>query len=272
MLSPLVPPYAAPFDAIAADYDQVFTYSKIGQAQRFAVWRELQNAFRPGSRVLEVGCGTGVDACFLAGQGVQVIACDSSQEMIRVAERRVGSGAAAGKIELRVLAAENISTLSDQAPLDGAFSNFGALNCVENLQPFAADLAPLLKPRATVLLCCLGPFCIWEVFWYLAHGELRKAFRRQSRAGATGRLAPGASIRVHYPPVRLLARTFAPWFRLVSWKGVGISVPPSYVEPWLGRFPKVLQLASRIDHVIESCPGIRILSDHILLQFEREDA
>jgi hypothetical protein len=183
----------------------------------------------------------------------------------------VGNGAA-GKIELRVLAAENISILTDQAPLDGAFSNFGVLNCVENLTQFAADLAPLLKPKATVLLCCLGPFCIWEVFWYLAHGELRKAFRRQKRAGATGRLAPGASIRVHYPPVRLLARAFAPWFRLVSWKGVGISVPPSYVEPWLGRFPKALQFASRMDDIVESCPGIRILSDHILLKFEREGA
>ena len=271
MLSPLAPPYAAPFDAIAADYDEVFTYSKIGQAQRFAVWKELENAFPAGSRVLEVGCGTGVDACFLAEQGVQVIACDSSPGMIRVAERRVRSDAT-GKIELRVLAAENIATLTDQAPLDGAFSNFGALNCVENLKPFAANLAPLLKPKATVLLCCLGPFCVWEVFWYLAHGELRKAFRRQRRGGATGRLAPGASIRVQYPPVRRLARTFAPWFRLVSWKGVGIVVPPSYVEPFLGRFPKFLQFASRLDDLLEGCPGIRILSDHILLKFEREDA
>jgi SAM-dependent methyltransferase len=270
MLSPLAPTYAAPFDAIAADYDEVFTYSKIGQAQRIAVWRELQKAFQPGSRVLEVGCGTGVDACFLAEQGVQVLACDSSPEMIRVAQPRVRR-VAAGKIELRVLTAENISILGDQAPLDGAFSNFGALNCVEDLQQFAADLAPLLKPKATVLLCCLGPFCIWEVFWYLAHGKLGKAFRRQRRAGATGRLAPGASIRVHYPSVRLLARTFAPWFRLVCWKGVGISVPPSYVEPWLGHFPKVLQFASRMDDIVESCPGIRILSDHILLKFERED-
>ena len=152
-----------------------------------------------------LGCGTGFDACFLAGQGVHVIACDSSPEMIRVAGRRVRNDTR-GKIELRVLAAEDISALTDQAPLDGAFSNFGVLNCVRNLKQFAADLAPLLKPKATVLFCCLGPFCIWEVFWYLAHGELRKAFRRQSRAGATGRLAPGASIRVHYPPVRLLAR------------------------------------------------------------------
>jgi SAM-dependent methyltransferase len=262
--------YAAPFDAIAADYDKVFTYSKIGQAQRSSVWRELKSAFTPGSRVLELGCGTGVDACFLAEQGVNVIACDSSAEMIRVAERKV-CDSAADRIKLRVLTAENISTLSDQGPFDGAVSNFGAPNCFEDLRHFAVDLSALLNPKATVLLCFLGPFCMWEVGWYLAHGQLRKAFRRQRRAGANGRLAPGASIRVCYPGIRSLARTFAPEFRLVSWKGVGLFVPPSYVESWITRFPKVLQFASEMDCLLEGVPGMRILSDHILLKFQRED-
>jgi SAM-dependent methyltransferase len=270
MIASHTPNYAAPFDAIAADYDEAFTYSKIGQAQRSSVWRELKSTFAPGKRVLDVGCGTGVDACFLAEQGVNVTACDSSTEMIRMAERRI-RGSATGRVKLRVLTAEKISMLSEQGPFDDAFSNFGALNCFENLKQFAVDLAGLLKPNAAVLLCLIGPFCMWEVVWYLAHGQLQKAFRRQRRAGVDGRLAPGASIRVHYPGIRSLARTFAPEFRLLSWKGVGLFVPPSYVESWITRFPKALQLASQMDCLLEDCPGIRILSDHILMRFERAD-
>ena len=34
--------YAAPFDAIAERYDERFTCSKIGRAQRASVWRELE--------------------------------------------------------------------------------------------------------------------------------------------------------------------------------------------------------------------------------------
>jgi SAM-dependent methyltransferase len=269
MLLSSIPTPAAPFDAVADAYDQGFTYSAIGQAQRGSVWRELSHAFHPGSRVLELGCGTGVDACFLAEQGVEVIACDSSAEMIRVAERRVRDRAA-GSVELRVLAAENISDLAAQGLLDGAFSNFGALNCLENLSRLAADLAHLLRPGAPVLLCFMGPFCAWEILWHLARGEGRKAFRRQRRAGVTARLAPGALIRVHYPTVRSLIRAFAPRFRLICWKGVGLAVPPSYMESWAERSPRILQLAARMDAVLESCPGIRILSDHILLKFERK--
>jgi ubiquinone/menaquinone biosynthesis C-methylase UbiE len=270
MAASQTPIYAAPFDAIAADYDKVFTYSNIGQAQRLSVWRELKKAFPTGSRVLELGCGTGVDACFLAEQGLNVIACDSSKEMIRVAERRVRDSAAE-KVKLRVLTAENISTLSDQGPFDGAVSNFGAPNCFEDLKQFAVDLSTLLKPKATVLLCFMGPFCMWEVVWYLSHRQLQKAFRRQRRAGVNGKLAPGAAIRMHYPGVLSLARTFAPEFRLVSWKGVGLFVPPSYVESWITRFPKFLQFAFRMDRLLDGCPGIRVLSDHILLKFQRED-
>ena len=51
----------APFDSIAARYDETFTHSRIGKAQRASVWHELDRAFPTGSRVLEVGCGTGYD-------------------------------------------------------------------------------------------------------------------------------------------------------------------------------------------------------------------
>src|SRR5579863_1932910 len=81
--------YTAPFDAIAERYDETFTTSKIGKAQRSSVWKELEKAFRPGDRVLEIGCGTGVDACFLAERGVTVVACDSSPRMIAVTSHRV---------------------------------------------------------------------------------------------------------------------------------------------------------------------------------------
>jgi ubiquinone/menaquinone biosynthesis C-methylase UbiE len=68
----------APFDALADTYDQTFTFSQIGRAQREAVTREMDRVFRPGGRVLEINCGTGVDAVCLASRGVEVLACDAA--------------------------------------------------------------------------------------------------------------------------------------------------------------------------------------------------
>ena len=143
---------AAPFDAIAARYDETFTTSKIGYAQRASVWKELEKAFRPGDSVLEIGCGTGIDACFLAERGVTVVACDSSPQMLSLAIRRIQENGRDRSVHPHLLAAEDIARLRNR-PFDGAFSNFGALNCVGDLHQFARDLALLLKPGATALLC-----------------------------------------------------------------------------------------------------------------------
>src|SRR5580704_3887313 len=114
--------YVAPFDAIADRYDQTFTASRIGRAQRASVWQELGNAFRPGDRVLEIGCGTGVDACFLAERGVKVLACDSSAQMIAVTTRRVNEAGKECSVQPWLLAAEDLASLRNSDFFDGAFS------------------------------------------------------------------------------------------------------------------------------------------------------
>jgi ubiquinone/menaquinone biosynthesis C-methylase UbiE len=258
----------APFDAIAETYDQGFTFSKIGQAQRSAVWRELGRTFHAGDRVLEIGCGTGVDACFLAERGVKVVACDSSPAMIQVAARRVRE-MGTDTVDLRLLAAENLAELHQEPPFDGVLSNFGALNCVEDLNAVGENIGRLLKPGGTALMCFLGRSCFWEVAWYLLKAKPRKAFRRWHTSQITVQLAPESRLQIRYYGIRSLKRILAPSLRLRSWSGVGILVPPSYVESSAKRFPALLKLAEWADHWLARFPVIRGGADHILVKFER---
>jgi ubiquinone/menaquinone biosynthesis C-methylase UbiE len=66
------------FDAIAQNYDRIFTHSILGKAQRLLVHEALRGYFRSGQRVLDLNCGTGEDAIHLASTGVSVVACDVS--------------------------------------------------------------------------------------------------------------------------------------------------------------------------------------------------
>lgn len=265
---------ASPFDGVADEYDAIFTDSRIGRAQRSSVWVELASAFHPGDRVLEVGCGTGVDACFLAERGVSVVACDSSREMIRVAQGRARNRLSKlrnAAVTFRQCAAEELGRLSSYAPFDGAFSNFGVLNCVGNLRQFAQILAPLLKPSARVMLCLMGPCCAWECIWFACHGDLKRATRRLHRNGTVATIGSG-TVKVHYPALRDLRRTFAPEFRQRAVKGIGVAVPPSYLSPFANRFPRALGAAKLLERALASCPGIRSLADHILLTLERTNS
>src|SRR5215469_3155807 len=261
----------APFDALAESYDRTFTDSVIGRAQRQAVWRELARVFHPGDYVLEIGCGTGVDACFLARRGIRVLASDSSPRMIEMTSRRVEAGGQSALVTPYLLPAEQIRNLENSEPFNGVFSNFGALNCVDDLHSLARCLGKLLQRGSTALLCLMGRCCAWEIAWYLAHGNARKAMRRFHRAGLNVALTDSAKVHVQYPSVRWLARTFSPEFRLRHVRGIGITVPPSYLEHLASRYPFGLRAMARADSFLERCPGVRAAADHILLNLERVD-
>lgn len=274
MASPALttPIASAPFDALAESYDEVFTNSLIGRAQRAAVRQEVDRTFSPGQRILEINCGTGVDAVYLAGRGVEVLAADQAPRMIAVASRRSHTAQLRASLEFRVLPTEEIGKLEEEGPFDGAFSNFGGLNCVQDLPAVARDLARLLRPGAKALLCFAGRFVAWEVVWYLGQAKPREAFRRLRSDGVLARLADGVEVHCWYSSVRSLARQFAPHFFLDKWKGVGIAVPPTYLEPLARRFPKALNALVKADRWLSVCPVVRGLADHVVLTFERVKA
>ena len=177
----------------------------------------------PGTRVLELGCGTGAEAIHLAGRGVHVVATDAAPAMIAALAAKLAPGGPAaplaGGITPLVLPAGRAGDLVDRygrGAFDGAYSSFGPLNCEPNIAPVAAALAALVRPGGRVVLSLLiNRYCLWETAWYLRAGQSGPAFRRwPGRAAATVRGAwqeeritifywtPGAVERVfhHFAP------------------------------------------------------------------------
>jgi SAM-dependent methyltransferase len=258
---------AAAFDRIASTYDAQFTHTVVGRAQRKQVWTALLAAFPVGSHILELNCGTGEDARFLAKQGRFVVACDASEEMLRVARHRDWIEDPLANLEYRLLPNENLASLSVTNAFDGAFSNFSGLNCLKELAPAALSLAKLVKPGGRLLACFWGRVCMTEILWYLLRGQPKKAVRR-FRGEATARLG-GLTISVTYHTIGEVRRAFSPWFALKSRRAIGLFVPPSYTEEWMGRHEKTLAAFERLDHAYGEMPVLRNLGDHILLEFVR---
>jgi hypothetical protein len=187
--------------------------------------------------------------------------------MIAVAQSRKAIEAPRACVDFRLLPTEQLNQLPREQ-FDGAFSDFGGLNCVEDLNTVAAELAKILKPGTPLVLCLANRLCVWEMLWYGLRGDRAKAFRRLRRDGIDASLG-SACVHVWYPSARELARTFAPWFRLKSHKGIGVFVPPSYLEHWARRHTSSLRICEKIDGAIAEWSLLRGLGDHVLLHFER---
>ena len=254
------------WDASAETYEQDFAGTLIGQLRRQAVWSELDRVFRFDQRVLELNCGTGIDALHLAERGVRVLACDISPRMIELSRERVAVARVGDRIEFRVLATENIASLSDEYAFDGVFSNFSGLNCVEDLSLVARNLARLLKPGAPAIFCMMGRFVPWEMAWFLAHGDVRRAFLRWRVSGSS---LESQRVSVRCPSLSEVTRLLAPEFRRKRWKSVGLTVPPSYMERWACRFGRTTKALARNDRWLGRVPILRNIGDCLVMEFER---
>jgi SAM-dependent methyltransferase len=242
----------AVFDQLAEQYDALWSDTAIGRNQRAAVWRWVDPLFQQGDRILDMGCGTGTDAEHFMARGIEVCGIDVSAGMVRVARAR--------GIPARTLAIEAIGELPDV--FDGALSNFGALNCVADLEPVAHALGRLIRPHGYVAICLAGRCCAWEALYYLWRLRPRKAFRRWSPGGSRA----SVGVRVYYPWVHDLAALFRRDFRLIRWCGIGLCTPPSYVG---GLSERAIDWFAAADHRLAHVPGLRMFADHRLLVFQR---
>jgi ubiquinone/menaquinone biosynthesis C-methylase UbiE len=260
-------PAGAAFDRIAQDYDRRFTDSLIGRAQRDAVWKVLTSTFRTNDKVLELNCGTGEDAIFLAAKGISVFALDASPQMIARAEQRLQHNSPQIPVVFCELPTERIGELHPETHFDGAFSNFSGLNCIADLGAVACSLARLVKQDGRLVLCFSTRFCLIEILYYLALGQWRKALRRCK--GYNDVMIDGARFPVYYPSLRTIRRSFAPDFRLYSCTGIGVAVPPSYLEGWARQHPRLFLLLRRLEERFATLPVLRSTGDHVLLCFEK---
>ncbi len=260
---------AFPFDATAVDYDTTFGSSVLGAVMRRAVQRRLDACFAAGDRVLDLGCGTGEDAVYLARRGVRVVAVDRSQGMVDVTRRKVEEAGLETMIEVRRAAIEDLESWAfrhprcrDEPLFDGALSNFGALNCVADLPPVARCLAAGLRPGAMVVLCVMGPLVPWEWLWFLARGRPGQAFRRLRRRVQWRGLA------VRYPSIKVLRRAFRPSFQLRRLAAIGALLPPTYTEAWAAEHPRAVAWLDRWERRLETLPPLPRLADHYLAELE----
>jgi SAM-dependent methyltransferase len=253
MASPAV---ASAFDHVAAGYDESFGTNPVGLLFRYVFQERLRTLLPPGARAVDLGCGTGEDALFLASRGVTVLGLDASASMVQRARDKASARGLAARSRFEVRRLEQLEAAD--GVFDGAYSNFGALNCAD-LVALGQALAAALRPGAPVLLSLMGrhPLPAMAERALTAHGQAR---------GREPAQVAGLAVPVEYPTRREAQRLLGRVWRWRRGFALGVLVPDPSHAPWVERHPQAFGVLAAFEALLRGWPLLRGLGDHIVLE------
>ncbi len=254
------------FDSVAADYDGPRGNNELIQRMRLSLWDTVHSECPMGSRLLDLGCGTGLDALEFARRGFHVVATDWSPRMVERTHARVAAAGLQSRVTTAHLGVQQLDRLDDA--FDGIYSNFGPLNCAPDLHAVAAECARLLRPGGRLVFSVIGRICPWE----LGHYALRGRFRRAGVRAARGVTAVGMNqhtIWTRYYLPREFYRAFAEHFSLAGYRALSLFMPPPYLLDYYRRRRRWCERLGRLDDRLGALPLLRDMGDHFLIVMQR---
>jgi SAM-dependent methyltransferase len=256
------------FDSVAADYDGIRGNNDLIQDMRTEMWRWLDAVFVSASRLIDLGCGTGLDAVRTARLGHSITATDWSAEMVGRTRDRAINNNVTDRVQALAIGSQELQRLDGREMYDGAYSNLGPLNCVPDLRDVSLQCARLLKPGGALVFTVIGRLCPWEIAHYLKRRRWGRATVRFSR----GVVPVGMNERTiwtrYYGP-REFYRAFERHFTLDHYRGLCVFAPPPYLTWVRERHSRWHERLWRLDRLVSGWPLLRAMGDHFLIVMKK---
>lgn len=267
----------ASFDQLAPSYDEDIGGNLIGSQMREEFRRAIVAEFPPGSKLFEIGCGTGSDALWLARQGSRVVATDISDAMLSRLEARARVEGLSERIACRRLAARDVGELArefGERAFDGGYCHAGALNMEPELVRVPEGIRRLLRPGGAFVCSLINKTSLFEILFYPLVLRPRKAFRRLGNVVPLP-ISRKPPLNRNVVPARFYspsdaARIFREGFSLASVRGVRIVLPPANLTDEYARYRTAFLALERIEHRLASMPLLRSSGHHSILVFRKK--
>lgn len=257
------------FDIAAITYDNVFTYSHIGKLQREIVHNFLTKTLPTNENlnILEINCGTGHDALWLANKGHHVIATDISSQMITIAKTKLNSNQ--NQLKFNQLDINLLDETHFDHSFDLIFSNFGGLNCLspQQLHSFFNSAVKKLKPNGKIVGVIMPKHCLFESIYFILKRNFKNVFRRNTKKSIAVNV-DGNIVETWYYNPKNIKKISDNEFQIKKVKPIGFFIPPSYLEPFFKNRLGILRTLNMFDGIVKHFSFLSKYSDHYLISLQ----
>ena len=258
----------ADFDKAAQNYDTTFTKSVIGKLQRSLVYESFSKILiaKKPKTILEINCGTGEDAIWLAKQNFEVVATDISSTMIEMAKSK-------SDIENLTFQQADINTIAvdfSTRKFDLLFSNFGGLNClsITELTSFFKNASQLVSEKGQLILVIMPKNTIWELFYFVLKLDFKNVFRRKKEFAIAN--VDGEKIKTYYYNPKDIVNLANANFEIKLIQPIGFFVPPSYLEAFFKNKPKWIGFLNAFEQKVKNQSWLSKYADHYVIVLEKK--
>ena len=260
---------ATAFGRQSVHFDALYGNDTIIRYKRMRVRGHVLKYLPPHSHILELNAGTGEDAVFLARQGHVVHATDISESMQQVLADKAASAGLQLQIGNEICSFTGLDRLANRGPYDLVFSNFAGLNCTDSLANVLQSMTDLVKPGGLIILVILPRFCLWE-FLLLFKGKFRTAFRRFSGKNGTRAKVEGEYFRCWYYNPSFVVKHLSPQFELVALEGLCTIVPPSYLEGFAEKYPRLYRFLEKKENSLKAAWPWNRIGDYYVISMRKK--
>jgi len=253
------------FNNYAKNYDDHFTFSLIGKAQREIVQNYLRSITDKERSILEINCGTGEDAVLLSREFKKVTCTDISEEMIKVCREKTKELKNCRSLVSSIQ--ELDKNISEK--YDIVFSDFGGINCLNksDLKIFAVNTENLISNEGELIFVIMGRKCLWERMYFLWKSDRYKAYRRSDKQPILTNVGEAEFSTYYYSPEEI--RNIFSNFNIINKKAVGFFIPPSYLNPFFEKHRTFFSILRTLDKAVRGISYLSDYSDHYLIHLKR---
>ncbi len=253
------------FSKQSVKYDEDDSRNQVLQDMRKQVYAHVSEFLKEKSHVLELNAGTGIDALHFVQQGHSVHATDLSDGMIAQLEKKIVHHQLHGRLACQQISYEHLEKLDEQK-FDYVFSNFGGLNCIDDVSRVTKNLPSLLNPGAHVTWVIMPPVCIWEILGVFK-GHFKQAFRRFHKDGVMAHLE-GEYFKTYYHSLSQIKKAFGAEFKFIKSEGLCLVSPPPSRANFPIQYPKLYRSLQKLDSQLRESFPFNRWGDHIIVTFQ----